>query len=62
MVSAEHGVAQDAATRDMLLLNLKPNQIAAARTLAHSLREGIKPVKLPPLPSLGGVGEATPAK
>jgi len=61
MVSAERGVAQDAATRDMLLLNLKPDKIAAARALARSLREGIKPVKLPPLPSLGGVGEATPA-
>jgi len=62
MVSAERGVAQDAATRDMLLINLKPNQVAAARALARSLREGIKPMKLPPLPNLGGVGEATPAK
>ena len=61
MVGADQGVAQDAATRDMLLLNLKPNQVAAARVLAHSLREGIKPVKLPPLPNLGAPGDATPA-
>lgn len=62
MVSAERGVAQDAATRDMLMLNLKPDKVAAARALARSLREAIKPVKLPPLPRLGGVGEATPAR
>jgi TPR repeat protein len=61
MVSAERGVAQDAATRDMLLLNLKPNQVTAARALARSLRDGIKPVKLPPLPNLGTPGGATPA-
>jgi len=62
MVSTERGVAQDAATRDMLLLNLKPDKVAAARALARSLRAAIKPVKLPPLPSLGGVGETSPAK
>jgi len=62
MVSAERGVAQDVATRDMLLLNLKPDKVAAARALARSLRAAIKPVKLPPLPSLGDVGEAAPAQ
>jgi len=61
MVSAERGVTQDAATRDMLLLNLKPNLVEAAKTLARSLREGIKPAKLPPLPSLGTPGETKPA-
>jgi TPR repeat protein len=61
MVSAERGVAQDAATRDMLLLNLKPDKVAAARAHARTLREGIKPVKLPPLPNLGTPGAATPA-
>jgi TPR repeat protein len=62
IVSTERGVAQDAATRDMLLLNLKPDKVAAARALARSLRQAIKPVKLPPLPSLGDVGEAAPAQ
>jgi TPR repeat protein len=58
MLSADQGIKDDEYKRDMLVLNLKPQQIESAKAMARQLKAGIKHAKLPPLPQLGDLSEA----
>lgn len=57
MLSADQGLKDDENRRDMLVLNLKPQQIASAKAMAKAIKAAITHPKLPPLPQLGDLSE-----